>query len=219
MKISENVGCFLGGCLVPLFEVGRFIARGILWIVSLGIARLIIEPNNFGTGLLFLVVWAILGLIIDNGFALLVLAIGGFLASRRWRDPAKTLIYSQPNWPEELQRILAVEVTEIKGALPIRQHKEMLRGRYRALAEKSLSLGFHPEVMIRDFLQILPAYLPTDDPQEIADSLVSSPEFDSLLGRRDDPWEYIWPTDQQTLRRLYDETNLEDIVRYLNEQY
>lgn len=128
-----------------------------------------------------------------------------------------TLIYSQLNWPDEFQQVLAVEVQKINGRLPIWQHKEMLRARYRNLAEKSLSLGYHPEVMIKDFLGILPAYLPGDDPHQVADCLISSPEFDSLLGRRDDPWKYTTAMDQQMLRRMYNGTSLEQIVRLLRE--
>lgn len=137
----------------------------------------------------------------------------------RERDGDHPLIYSQRNWSEEFSTILAVEVSKIKGRLPIWEHEEMLRDRYRNLAEKSLSVGHHPEDMIRDFLNVLPAYLPTDDPQQIADSLLNSLEFESVLNRRDDRWGYISTMDQTELRRMYDGTSLEEIVRLLREEY
>lgn len=129
------------------------------------------------------------------------------------------LIHSQPNWPDEFQQVLAVEIPRLKGRVPLGNTKYLLRDWYRNLAETCLSLGHHPDDIARDFLQTLPAYLPSDDAEQIADSLVGSPEFKSLLGRRDDLGGYRSSVDQMKLRQMYEGTDLVQIVMLLNESY
>lgn len=137
----------------------------------------------------------------------------------------KTLIYSQPNWPEELQQLLAVEVPELKGRLALPHHKELLRDRYRKLAQKALEEGQRPEEWVEDLLEVSP---PAEDSQEIADSILNSEAFHNLMLSRDElpaqnslsnnlPPTSI--TDQKTLRQLYEGTNLEQIARLLREHY
>lgn len=128
----------------------------------------------------------------------------------------RTLIYGQPNWPDEFQQILCVEVQEFKGGLPIWAHKDRLRDRYRKLAEVAISQGKHPDQWIKDFLE---TFIPREgDPTEIADSLVNSQEFHYVLMSRDEPRETSM-VDQKMLRGIYDGTGLDQIIRLLRELY
>jgi hypothetical protein len=127
-----------------------------------------------------------------------------------------TLIYSQPNWPDEFQQVLVVEVPQIKGRLPLPIHNDLLRDRYRRLAEKALAEGYGPSEWVADQLEVIP---PGDDPTEIADSILNSEAFLSLMMVRDDQREMTWIEDQRSLRQIYDGTDFEQIVRLLREIY
>lgn len=132
------------------------------------------------------------------------------------QHPNDSLIYSQPNWPEEFQQVLAVEVPYIKGRLPLEEHEHRLYRRYRRLAEKASQEDQNPAQLVADFLEMIP---PADDPSEIAYSILNSTAFINLMIRRDDPWEYTSTVDQKMLRQMYDGTDLEQIVRLLREIY
>lgn len=129
--------------------------------------------------------------------------------------PEYPLIYSQRNWPDEFQQVLVVEVPKIQGRMPLWEHKDRLRNRYRKLAEISIAEGHRIEDWVADQLEVVP---PSDDPQEIADSILNSEAFHHVLMSHDEPRDTSI-VDQKTLRRIYDGTSLGQVVRLLREIY
>lgn len=133
-----------------------------------------------------------------------------------YRPTRPPLIYTQSNWAPEFQKVLAVEVPKIEGRLPRYKHKDLLRDRYRKLARTAVEEGQRMEDWIVDQLEVVP---PSDDPTEMADSILNSTAFINLMGRRDDLWGHASIVDQKLLRQVYNRTQLEMIIMTLREIY
>lgn len=225
MSVNENAGCLLGGFVSLFAGATRLVLRGIVWILSLYLAWVIVEPEGLGTGVLFFVLWAIIGVLLEFAVPFSVAIITQTLRRKDRSAQIETVIYSQPNWHDDFQQILAVEVPistydlvcqHGSGRLPGMVHTDFLRHRYRRLAEKALVQGQRPQQLVADFLEVTP---PADDPEDIVDVIINSEAFHYVMSSRNEgPSASIAP-DQQSLRLIYDGTNLEQIVRLLREVY
>lgn len=197
MKISENVGGFLGGCFFVLLI--SFMLSGLVGTLAyLGLCALLLIAD-----------------VIARKFGLT-------------KTSNVTFIYSQPNWTKEWQQILAVEVPPVtlsltvrdlkKGRLALPLHFDLLRQRYRTLAERAIEEGQKPQQMVEYFLGVKVIPLMQDLPHEIASSIIRSEAFDYVMSERDEQREATGITDQHSLRLLHDGTSLEQILRLLKAQ-
>lgn len=183
MILNENTGCLLGWAIGLLTVATRVVFRGIVWILSLYLAWVIVKPEGLGTGVLFFVLWVIMGALVEFAVPLFVAIITNALGRKPQSAKLETVIYSQPNWHDDFHQILAVEVPlathdlisrHASGRLSKMVHIDVLRHRYRRLAEETLAQSQKLEEFVSDFLGVVP---PPPDPDDITNAIMNSEAF------------------------------------------
>jgi hypothetical protein len=197
MKISENVGCFLGG---------SFFTMMIVFMLSSAVGAVV-----------FLAVFALglIGNLIVRKSRSIPLSKATLIYSQsNWAKEWQQILVV------EVPLSMNLTVWDLKNerlALPL--HFDLLRQRYCALAERAIEEGQMPQQMVEYFLGVKVIPLMQDVPHEVASSITASEAFTYVISARDDPRAGSYISDQHRLRLIYDESSLEQILRLLQALY